>query len=242
MKRHVTIITLLCTLAFVSCSSEDGGDIIAPASPYKNLSKREHVLQNLELAMKQQNLAEYTKMLDDNFVFYFSQNDIDDPDINVPTQWDRNADMSAASNMFSGVAPPGQDPIDAIDVRLTYAEGEDEWVREPGEPNLHPGEDWFIKVVIYNMTIQLDGPDTFLSQNIKASFYVRYSQQANGWRIVAWYDDAAGSPLAALQVAASTSETTWGVVKTLYAHGGAPPGASPVEETTWGSIKSLYSE
>ena len=198
MKRTIHGIATLaiCLLVFNSCifdpQTKPPGLEPPTSKPYKSLKQRDHVFFNLEKAYNEMQKDQYNRILDENFTFFFSQNDIDDPDTNVPIEWGRGREVTSATNMFSGFDPPGdEEPITDIDLDLTYTPGEDTWTRQPGSPGNHPGEDWFSKTVTYNMTIQLAGDDTFLSQNFQANFLVRFAE-VNGdsiWRIIVWRDD-----------------------------------------------------
>ena len=247
MKNRVLVFALLSVwlLPLASCTENQNQITIVPPPPsYKFLKNKDDVLFNLQKAYNERNDIQYAKILDQNFTFFFSQSDIDDPDINVPTEWHKAREITSANNMFNGFAPPNQPELQITDIKLylTYTTGENEWARDPGTPTNHPGEDWFSKTVTYNMTIDLAGPDTFQSTHINASFLIRFAE-VNGdsiWQIVVWRDDVLSALSQTSQAPTGTNETTWGRIKTLYGTAGAPPGASPVAESTWGSIKSLY--
>jgi hypothetical protein len=197
MKRIILAVTVLAVsmLASNSCILDPKNDKDPPpidtTRTFKNLSQRDHVLINLETAYNQRHFNQFEKLLDANFTFFFSQTDIDSNFVQDES-WGRDRELRAAGHMFDPTfAPPNRAPIDRIDLSLSYAIGEDKWAREEGTPDKHPGEDWFEKTAIYNMTIQA-GQDQFISTNIRASFIVRYAEIAPGdsiWRMVAWRDD-----------------------------------------------------
>ena len=215
-------IMMVCCLAVLatSCSDDETTPTNVQTSKYQNLTQRDHVLENLERAYNDRNINEYDKVLDDNFLFFFSLDDVNDPDNPAPSQWDRLTDTASARNMFNPNwdGGNGRDPIVSITLTLQYLP--DSWTPViPEDQVRYPGETWYGKQVGYTLFVQTAGETDYLSEDITAQFTVR-SAEVGGrviWRIVSWRDDIPG---AATRRAASES-TTWGGIKALY-KGGIP--------------------
>jgi hypothetical protein len=181
---------------------------------YKDLQEKDDVLVNLEMAYDNLSFSEIDRLLDDNFVFFFS--DYDFGSGNTPAQWDRVSELSATANMFSGVSPPGPDPIIAIDVSLTYPPGGWTAFTPPGFPT----ETWYQKMVRYDFVVEAP-PITYLTLNVDMMVQIRYADVGgeSGWHLVTWLDFF------------GSLERSW---QTL-------PSAVP-QEFSWGHLKALYSD
>lgn len=192
---HSAVLLSLLVFGVTSCILDPKNEPDPPGGggggggQFEDLSERDHVLINLEEAYNTKNYNEYARLVDDDFSFFFSKTDIDSGFVKQ-TSWGKASELNATKNMFSRFAPPGRQPIDDINLTLTYTPGEDVWTRDPGEPGNHEGEDWYERTVSYNMSIRA-GEDTFISNNITASFVVRNASTEGDtiWRIIAWRDD-----------------------------------------------------
>jgi len=159
---------------------------------FKSLEVRDDVFNNLELAYNTRQINEYDRLLDDNFTFFFSPNDVSEGTVQF-SQWDRAAEIGATRNMFDPTfSPPNRDPISSIDLSITFPEGDGAWQVIPGTAdNGHPNEDWYEKTMTYLLTVKA-GDTTFTSGTpLDASIVVR-QVEADGkqiFRIVQWRDD-----------------------------------------------------
>jgi hypothetical protein len=213
----------LILLVSLSCSDDTEDPVGPEPSPYKALTQKDHVLLNLELACKSRNLMEFDKLLDEDFVFHFSQADFKDGNVRVE-EWDRASELASATNMFDeDYSRPGVDPISQIGLTLTYVEGDAAW--DPVTPDdqvTYPGETWYEKTVRYDL-ICTSGPIDYTGLNIQASFIVRQSAVGgkNVWRIISWRDDTQNLLAQLSDRTANNSSTevsTWGKVKALYSN------------------------
>ena len=197
MKRLFAVLVIgISVLAFNSCildPKEAPPDDNKPTEAYKNLAEaRDNVLFNLEKSYNERNIDQYRELLDDGFVFHFSNADIKNGDVSV-AQWGRAEDLQTAGNMFNpNFSRPGQAPVSSIDLTLTYAEGEDLWNKITPEDQVnYPDEFWYEKTVRYRLTVEA-GDFTYVGDNLQASFVVRWGSDQDGnefWRIIAWRDD-----------------------------------------------------
>jgi hypothetical protein len=180
---------------------------------YEDLQDKDDILLYLESAYNSRSLLKISRLLDENFVFFFSESDFVQG--LTPEQWDRASEINATSNMFSGHAPPGGYPINAINVNLTYPP--DVWTAF--NPPEAPTETWYQKTVSYDIVVNAD-PFTFIGTDITMIVQIRYADvgEESFWRLVRWRDDYG-----------------------LFAQSWRSSPSPVVEEVTWGAIKALYS-
>jgi hypothetical protein len=180
---------------------------------YQDLSARDDVLINLELAYNGRNRSEYNLLLNPDLIFYFSDADVVS---GIPyTQFDKEDEIITLTNMNDDTR---QDRVLSINIDLHYPAGN--WtVFDPDEPK-YDGETWYVKTVVYNMTVQTMPNMTYVGTDMSAQFTVREVSGAGGarkWQIVRWKDDVLGGVQRAdLGNIAAVQETTWGQVKALY--------------------------
>jgi hypothetical protein len=222
IRRLAGLVLTLILIVTASCSDDSDNGVQPQPSPYKALTQKDHVLFNLQLAYTNRNLAEFTKLLDEGFVFHFSQADFKDGSVGVE-QWEVDAELASVVNMFDeNFSKPGVDPISKIDLTLKYVEGDNAWNPvTPDDQTTYPDETWYEKTVSYNL-ICTAGYIDYTGLNILASFIVRQStvEGKTIWRIISWRDDTLNRSARVLQ--------------------GGPQGAL-VEDSTWGKVKALYS-
>jgi len=223
LRRLILVIACAGLLPIGSCS-DDTVDPPPPDRPfYKDLSAdgpRDNGLYNLQLAYNDRNITRYDELLDADFVFFFSEYDVLNGTV---AYWSRASEINANKNLFDpNYSNPVQEPVQDIDLSLVYPAGDDQWTQiTPEDQVKYPGETWYTKSVIYELTIQLPGDFQYVARNREADFVVRVATKDTKqyWRIVVWEDDT-GAGFSGL------------------ARGGA--GAPAVEPSTWGRIKTLY--
>lgn len=221
-KRILLIILTLAVAVVSSCSDDSDEGIVAPPSKYKDLSERDHVLINLEHSYNDRNLGRLTEILDNDFVFYFSEADVRDGRVPVES-WVRASEVTATTNLFDPSYHGVWAPVSAIDLHLTYSDSDTSWKAvTPEDEVTYADETWYEKTVRYTLTVQ-SGEVSLVGENIEALFVVR-SHVVDGrtkWRLVEWHDDVESSLRAYFARASDsgviTEDTTWGVMKYLYA-------------------------
>lgn len=201
----------------VTCSSCGG-------PPYRSLADRDDVLFNLELAYNESNLDEFTRLLDDNFVFHFSDSDVQNGNVPV-AQWNGPDELAATDNLFNGGnLPPGLPPASKIDLTLYFTDGDDDWQAvAPPDPQQYPNETWYVQRIGYSLTVSA-GFNTYTTGNPFVTEFTIRPVDDNGttvWRIVSW-TDASDVPLLRREQTDAAARafidgTTWGAVKELFA-------------------------
>lgn len=86
------------------------------------LTVPDYVIWNLVSAYNRTAVVAYDGVLDENFVFYFAQSDVDQ--LGVPASWGRASEMASTTKMFTGqpgTTPGGQpqEPITGFQLTLT---------------------------------------------------------------------------------------------------------------------------
>ena len=175
------------------------------------------VIKNLQAAYKQRNIAEYAKLLADDFTFCFDP--ATRPD-NVPECWDRAADSTATGRLFAAV--------DVSDIRIVLTYGADVPVSEPGR------EKWrFIRITdtfleidkvpatgeVITFRVDGDVQDFYLRKGRSPADTLAASPTSREWFLVAWYDRARQYSAQWPSVSGTATEavTTWSGIKGAYA-------------------------
>lgn len=202
MKR-IAAVALAGMVAFGlnSCilnPSEDKPDK-PPTSQYKCLEvtcPRDNVLVNLQSAYNDRSIQRYDELLDADFTFFFSPTDVQNGTVSSD-YWSRAAEINANKNMFDpNYSNPLQEPVQDIDLLLTYPAGDDQWTQITPEDQIkYPGETWYQKIVGYNLTVQLPGDFQYVGLNKQAAFVLRAAtaDSKQTWKIVVWRDDTGTS-------------------------------------------------
>jgi hypothetical protein len=150
---------------------------------YEDLKEKDDVLWNLELAYNDRNIKQFERLLDDEFVFFFSEADYNEG--GVPISWERPIEINTNTNLFNENL---DGPLRAtnIDLRLTYTKGEWTEILQGND------ESWFSKEVEYNITVQTVSGVDYKGNRLKAQFIIREAipdgETEKIWRIIRWRD------------------------------------------------------
>ena len=213
--RVLSMIAALAVICLIACEDDPADPPVVPPSAFKNLTQREHVLNNVELAYNKRRLDKYDELLDDNFTFFLYAGDVGG---DVPESWLRDTEIQANTNLFS------KDPLPAPYKQVLSILMDVQWEDDQGNPDVvwveftPPGltESWYTTTVRYDFKIELEGDLTYFNNpGATAQFTVRNAGTADApqWRLVEMRD--LGANLLASS-AAATESSTWGSVKALY--------------------------
>jgi len=196
MKRFFvpSILTVFVIFLASSCILDpkkelsDGGK---KGGTYKSLLEKDDVLHNLELCYNERNFTQYDKLLDDGFIFLFTQEDYSSG--KTPDQWDRLQDITATQHLFDRNYSGKEDPVRTISLTLTYTPGDLSWVETtPPQGQGYDNETWFQKTANYDLTITTTTDVTYFALESQALFQIRRAFVASAndtlWRIVRWSD------------------------------------------------------
>lgn len=209
MKRLSLLMIPL--LLLVACSEDDSPVIPPPDPVYKSLANRSDVLNNLELAWNDRNLTRYEQILDSGFTFFLSPGDVGG---SIPEQWGRADEILQTSRLFDrNLSDPNFPRVTSLVVDIEFEGAPIQWVEESG-----PGETWYSAVIFYDFMIHVVPDLTYIPvPGARGRFTVRNAgtEEAPKWQLVEWHD-LGGGLLATAATPASTEESTWGKVKSLY--------------------------
>jgi hypothetical protein len=179
---------------------------------YQDLTCRDDVLVNLELAYPSFNQPEYDRLLDgDDFIFFFGEGVGGEF-----TQYTKQQELQTLGNMADDTRP---DRILSFYLQLSYPKCA--WTAiVPTDPK-YAGETWYQKTVSYRLIVQAAPDMTYIGNDIRAVFTIRRVKDIDGttdvWRIVRWRDDLEGFVLQSGSYGdAAVQETSWGDIKALY--------------------------
>jgi hypothetical protein len=173
----------------------------------EDLTQKEHVLDNIELAYNERQIEWYKGVLDANFTFFLSVGDVGG---GLPESWDRATEVDVNTKLLDKNYVPFPAQSISLDIRtengLTWTEF---------SPPAAPTETWYTVTLPYDFRIEI-APNTYIpAPGSMAQFTVRDAGSSYpDWRLVEMRD--LGGSFSALQLASSTRATTWGQVKALY--------------------------
>ena len=215
MKTFVLVLAALGLLLATACGDDPTGPPPPVENPPQNLTQRSHVLDNIEYAYNTRRLGVYDDLLNADFVFYFSSDDVG---AGTPESWNRAEDLEATERLFLSnqqTENPPADPVcRSMRLDLVFDEAAITWVEV--QPPAFPTETWYAVTVFYTATFEIEPNTTYITQNgAKAEFTVRNAgtDQYPHWELVEFRD--LGSTFVR-RTGADVSEATWGSVKALY--------------------------
>ena len=151
------VLLAAATIVFCCCGLACDDEITQPVNKtptgpaFKALDTGDNLLYNLELAFNTYDETEYDKLLDENFVFYFSPSDFSSG--RTPEQWDGAAELAAYNNYFDDTLSQNRVLSREIIMLLSSAT----WTAiPPDDPGSYPGETWYRSRVWYDMSVVLD--------------------------------------------------------------------------------------
>jgi hypothetical protein len=212
-----TIIALLCAVSCAAvlvggCSTTSSGPDIPVDPQFRDRTSPENVLYNLELGYEEMNLEEYLDCLSEDFEFFPCQDDVNDPDLDIPAVWWKIHEQEMHENMFADSSD-----VESITLTLTVAS----IVYDDGDPG-DPLDNTCVCVVDVDLRVNLYGALTYLA-TAPSLFHMRIDiDQPNPipdpddvlwWEINHWFD-LGGSKRGA--EAGRTEESSWGRIKYCF--------------------------
>jgi hypothetical protein len=173
----------------------DGGGTQA----YPIATSENQLIKNFEQAHLDRNFQEYDNLLDEDFQFWFSTEDLDLAPNGV--FWDRAADVASTERMFNGkegLKPDGEVQPAVQKIELTLEPTEPAWVLTDdevvgGQTLTPPGTKKRRYTV--NMTVNYTAGDITSSVNGEQLFYIVPTQRDLGdgtsiteWKLFIWRD------------------------------------------------------
>jgi len=185
LKRSILVCILALFVAGVSSCildpSQDDGGGDPPLPPIKNLTQKEDVITNMELAYNNRKIDWYNGLLDKNFTFFLSSGDVGG---GLPAQWDRAEELLLNQRLFDKNYDALPCQSISMDIRL---EDGGTWVEV-----VQPTETWYKITLHYDFKIEIN-PNTYIPlPDSQAEFTVRDAgptgKYAHHWQLVQFRD------------------------------------------------------
>lgn len=152
---------------------------------FKDLTQKDHVLNNLVAAYVQRDILEYRRIIDPAlYQFFFSDGDVSN---GLPADgWDKTQDDAATANLLNRNNP---NPNRVLSITLDVAQKNLVWIETAADPPLN--ETWWSVTTTYSFQIRTANDFTYLTNGSpQAQFIVRNvgTDTDPQWRLVRWRD------------------------------------------------------
>lgn len=194
--RRLAVFVLLALFAFTlsGCwnpfAPGEGDKVpIVPADYHDRLTP-DDVLHNLQTAYNWKDVGEYLDCMSEDFIFYPSEDDLENPDPENPMEdhWYKNDEKEMHENMFTG-----PDAVESIDLTLTEITS----VYDEGDPD-DIWDDTWILVEDVDLMVNLYGDLSYLA-TAPSEYHLRRDidqpttdeddeDYGTWWEIYMWFD------------------------------------------------------
>jgi hypothetical protein len=214
-----TIIALLCAVSCAAvlvggCSTPSSGPDIPAGPEFRDRTSPENVLYNLELAYEEMDLDEYLDCLSEDFEFFPNEDDVNNPELDIPAVWWKVDEAAMHENMFAGDSDVETITLTLTIASITYDEGIPE----------DPLDDTWICTVDVDLRVNLVTGTTYLA-TAPSEFRMRI-------------DIDQPNPIP------DPDDVLWWEINHWFDLGGEGRGAEAgrIEDGSWGGIKAMYWE
>jgi len=190
-RLAVSMLLAVLVLTLGGCwnpfAPDEGDPVEIDPADYHDRLTPEDVLHNLRTAYIWKNAGEYLDCLSEDFIFYPSDEDVQDPDLEIPPEWYKSNEENMHENMFAN----GSD-VESISLTLTSGDP----LYDYGDPS-DPLDDTCICIVDVDLRVNLYGDLTYLA-TAPSEFRMRIdTDQPNPvpdpddvlwWEINFWFD------------------------------------------------------
>jgi hypothetical protein len=169
-----------CWNPFAPPGGEGGG---GGTADFKVRTSPANVLHNIETAYEYRNAGEYLDCLSEDFIFYPSDEDVQDPDLNIPPEWEKAEETTMHTNMFDDGSDVESIALTLTDSNITYDEG------DPSDPD----DDTYIYEEDVDLRVNLSG-GLILLASTPSEYHFRVDIDQTGpngerlWEIYKWFD------------------------------------------------------
>ena len=166
------------------------------------------VIDQLETAYVAMDTLSYLDCLSGDFIFYPCEDDVQNPDLEIPSEWYKPDERTMHGNMFDEASDVESITLTLTNISIEYDEGIPE----------DPSDDIYIYVEDVDLRVNLYAGLTFLATS-PSEFHLRVDQDEEGpygetmWEVYKWYDLGGGGRG---NVSGRVEEATWGSVKAMY--------------------------
>ena len=154
-----------------------------PNADYRDRLTPEDVIHNLKTAYEWMNAVEYLDCLSEDFIFYPNEDDVQNPDLNIPPEWYKTQSGNLPLPEIKESSCVESITLTLTNVSIEYVEG------LPGDPS----DDIYIYVEDVDLRVNLYGGLTYLATaDSEYHFRVDIDQQGEEgeiwWEVYLWYD------------------------------------------------------
>ncbi len=197
----------LAALVLGGCATSSGPEPLEGPN-FDDRTVPENVIHNIQLAYVDMNATEYLDCLSEDFEFYPTEEDVQNPDIQIPPVWYKTDEQNMHNNMFDDSSDVNSITLTLTTTSIVYDYG------LPGDET----DDTCICDVEVDLRVNLVVGLTYLATS-PSRFYMRIDQDQLGpggvylWEICEWFDlGETGRGIAD----AAVEDATWGSVKAMY--------------------------
>jgi hypothetical protein len=188
--RRLAVYVLLAVLVFTlsGCwnpfAPDKGKQKPVEPADYHDRESPEDVIHNLKTAYVWKNAAEYLDCLSEDFIFYPTDEDVQNPNNGIPPEWYKDTETNTHQNMFASGSN-----VESITLQLTEITSE----HIPGIPD-DPTDDIYIYREDVDLRVNLINGVTLLA-TAPSEYYFRVDEDQQGengelwYEIYLWYDD-----------------------------------------------------
>ena len=149
-------------LSVLSCSEEE---VTGPINDFEQLTRRDHVIQNLEASYRDGDIGQVDRVMHENFSFCFTRDST--------LCWSRGDELLIMGEVIAA---------GGIDIHFSYAAGEQKWIANTTDPRYGPAI--WEKLVDYTIT-RPRSPSGLTVETGRATFLIRQVrlEGANRWQL-----------------------------------------------------------
>lgn len=186
-RLAVSVLLAVFALTLSGCwnpfAPDPGDPQDPPNADYRDRLTPEDVIHNIKTAYEWMNAVEYLDCLSEDFIFYPNEDDVQNPDLNIPEEWYKSNEGNMHENMFAEDSDVESISLTLTNVSIEYVEG------LPGDPS----DDVYIYVEDVDLRVNLYGGLTYLATaDSEYHFRVDIDQQGEEgeiwWEVYLWYD------------------------------------------------------
>ncbi len=156
-RLAVSVLLAVFALTLGGCwnpfNPDDGDPVEIPPPDFRDRLTPEDVLHNLKTAYIWMNPGEYLDCLSEDFEFYPNEDDVNDPELDIPAIWWKPQEQEMHQNMFAH-----DSDVESITLTLTITS----IVHDEGVPG-DPLDDTWICTVDVDLRVNLYGDLTYLA-------------------------------------------------------------------------------
>jgi hypothetical protein len=178
------------------------------SEPSRRTSPAE-VIDQLEASYVAMDTVSYLDCLSGDFIFYPCEDDVNDPELDIPPEWYKPDERTMHGNMFSE-----ETNVESISLTLTTTEV----VHDTGANPEDPLDDTYVHTEDVDLRVNLYAPLTYHA-TVPSEFHLRVDPDEEGpygetmWEVYLWYD-LGGEGRGA--VSGRVEDATWGSIKAMY--------------------------